>query len=40
MASHYNPQLHSWFMTKARHRISGYYSMSGRELIGMGYRRC
>lgn len=40
MASNYREPLRSWFMNTARHRTSGYYSLSGAELIRMGYRRC
>jgi hypothetical protein len=40
MADNYREPLRSWFLTKARHRTSGYYSLSGAELINMGYRGC
>ena len=40
MADHYNPPLRDWFLTEARHRISGYYRISGASLIAMGYAAC
>ena len=40
MAQHYAPPLRDWFMREARHRISGYYSISGDQLISMGYPAC
>jgi len=40
MADNYREPLRSWFMSTARHRTAGYYSLSGAELINMGYRSC
>ena len=40
MAQHYHPALRDWFMRKARHRTSGYYRISGEQLIAMGYPAC
>lgn len=40
LASHYKPELQSWFMSNARYRIKGYYYISGEQLIRMGYRSC
>ncbi len=40
MASHYNTPLRDWFMQEARHRISGYYHVSGAALIALGYPSC
>ena len=40
MAGYYPEPLRSWFMATARHRIVGFYKLSGQELIKMGIRRC
>lgn len=40
VASHFKPELQSWFMRKARYRINGFYRISGSQLIEMGYRSC
>ncbi len=40
MAAHYNAQLREWFLSEARHRISGHYRVSGASLIAMGYPAC
>mgnify|MGYP000548363786 CR=1 FL=1 len=40
VASHFKPELQQWFMTKARYRINGFYRISGRQLIQMGYASC
>jgi hypothetical protein len=40
VASHFKPELQQWFMTKARYRINGFYRISGRQLIQMGYTSC
>ncbi|PUB12118.1 hypothetical protein [Yoonia sediminilitoris] len=40
MAQHYNPPLRQWFMRDARHRIAGYYRITGEQLIQMGYPAC
>lgn len=40
IASHYPAQLSNWFMSTARHRINGYYRVSGAQLIQLGIRQC
>ena len=40
MARNYREPLRSWFMSEARYRISGYYEITGAELIRMGYSSC
>lgn len=40
MASNYREPLRSWFMSEARYRTSGYYELSGAELIRIGYPSC
>lgn len=40
MADHYRPALRDWFLQEARHRIRGYYRISGEQLIAMGYPAC
>lgn len=40
IADHYPTQLKNWFMTTARHRITGYYKVSGVQLIRMGIAQC
>lgn len=40
MARNYTPELQRWYMQTARHRTSGYYRMSGAELICLGYPAC
>ena len=40
MASNYNPPLRSWFMKKARYNTSGYYQVTGEQLIRLGYPTC
>ena len=40
MASNYREPLRQWFMTKARYLTSGYYKLTGAELIRMGYQQC
>ncbi|WP_126623207.1 hypothetical protein [Oceaniglobus ichthyenteri] len=40
IASHYPAALRDWFMTTARHRITGYHRISGVQLIRMGFARC
>ncbi|WP_323764773.1 hypothetical protein [Marinovum sp.] len=40
IASHFKPELQQWFMTTARHRINGFYRISGRQLIQLGYASC
>ena len=40
IARHYTPQLRNWYLNTARYRTNGFYQISGRELIRMGYKRC
>ena len=40
MARNYREPLRSWFLSEARYRITGYYALSGAELIRMGYAAC
>lgn len=40
MADNYREPLRSWFMTTARYRTTGYYQLSGAELIRQGYTPC
>ena len=40
MANHYREPLRSWFLSTARHQISGYHRLSGAQLISMGYPSC
>jgi hypothetical protein len=40
IANHYPAQLSNWFMTTGRHRINGYYKVSGAQLIKLGVRQC
>ena len=40
MAAFYPEPLRGWFMGTARHRIVGFYTLSGDALIAMGVRRC
>ncbi len=40
MAEFYPEPLRGWFLETARHRIVGFYSLSGDALIAMGIRRC
>ncbi|WP_319824137.1 hypothetical protein [Thalassovita sp.] len=40
IASHYPTALSSWYMRIARHRTSGYYSLTGAQLIEMGFKSC
>lgn len=41
MAAHYpDERLRSWFLETGRHRIRGYYRVSGEQLIRMGTPRC
>lgn len=40
MADHYPEPLRSWFLSKGRHRIVGFYEYLGSDLIRMGIRRC
>jgi len=40
IAGHFPPELRSWYLETARTRISGYYKISGRQLIRMGFQQC
>lgn len=40
MAAHYNAPLREWFLSEARHRLSGHYRISGASLIALGYPAC
>ncbi|WP_273521663.1 hypothetical protein [Rhodosalinus sediminis] len=41
MAAHYpDERLRDWFLETGRHRIRGYYRVSGEQLIRMGMPRC
>ena len=40
IASYYPAPLREWYMRKGRTRISGYFRISGRELIRLGIRQC
>ena len=40
MADNYREPLRSWFMNTGRHRTWGYHTISGAELIRMGYQQC
>ena len=40
MARGYREPLKSWYLTTARYETSGYFRLSGSDLIGMGYPRC
>lgn len=40
MANHYREPLRSWYLKTARYRINGYYTLSGAELVRMGYAPC
>lgn len=40
MAAQYRAPLRDWFLQTARHRITGYYRLSGAQLIAMGYPGC
>lgn len=40
MAAHYNAPLRDWFLSEARHRISGYHRVTGASLVALGYTAC
>jgi hypothetical protein len=40
MASHYNAPLREWFMREARFRQLTHYTVTGQELIRIGYPAC
>ncbi|SFR44641.1 hypothetical protein SAMN04488005_2054 [Yoonia tamlensis] len=40
MAAQYRAPLRDWFLKTARHRITGYYRLTGAQLVAMGYAPC
>lgn len=40
IASHYNAPLQDWFMSEARYRQLWHYTVTGEELIRIGYQAC
>ena len=40
IAAHYPAPLRQWYMEQGRNTRSGYYTISGAELIRLGVRRC
>lgn len=40
LAGYYNAPLSDWFLTTARFRLHTLYTVSGQELIRLGYRPC
>jgi hypothetical protein len=40
MADYYPEPLRAWFLKTARHRIVGFYTVKGSDLIAMGIRSC
>ncbi len=40
IASHYPQPLRRWYLREGRNRISGFYKISGRELIRLGIKPC
>lgn len=40
IADYYPKPVRVWFMETARHRINGYYTVKGAELIRLGMRAC
>jgi len=40
MARHYREPLRSWFMTSARYESARFVTLTGAQLINMGYSRC
>ncbi|OZA19545.1 MAG: hypothetical protein B7Y02_00650 [Rhodobacterales bacterium 17-64-5] len=40
MARNYREPLRSWYLSTARYEISGYYKLTGAQLINMGYQSC
>jgi hypothetical protein len=40
IANHYNAPLREWFMREARYRQLWHYTLSGEELIRIGYPSC
>ncbi len=40
IADHYPDVLKDWYMTTARHSLTGLYRVSGKELIRLGVAAC
>ena len=40
MARHYREPLRSWYLQRARYEIRGYLTLTGAELIRLGYAEC
>lgn len=40
MAGYYREPLRSWYLQAARYEIAGYLTLSGAELIRLGYAEC
>jgi hypothetical protein len=40
IADHYPAPVREWFMTKARYKQTGYYTLLGAELIRLGVKSC
>lgn len=40
IASYYRPALRRWYLETGRHRIRGYYRMTGANVIALGYPEC
>jgi len=40
ISDYYPKPVRDWFMQKARHRLNGYYTVKGAELIRLGVRSC
>ncbi len=40
MARYYPQPLKGWFMKTARQRLVGFYTLSGADLVAMGFRPC
>lgn len=40
IAAYYPKKLSNWYMQTARYRLQGYYSLSGAQLIEMGFKSC
>lgn len=40
IADYYPKPVRDWFMDKARHRLNGYYTLKGAELIRLGMPAC
>lgn len=40
MAEQYPPALRGWFLKTGRHKLTGFYRLSGAQLIKMGIAEC